>query len=69
MLEKFLVVFILILNLILSRFYAQWLDEEVKVSRCHGKVAFDDWKQLNFPLEGDAYDIYRAKRKDYRPKL
>ena len=27
------------------------------------------WKQLNFPLEGDAHDIYRAKRKDYRSKL
>ena len=33
------------------------------------KIAFDDWKQLNFPLEGDAHDIYRAKRKDYRSKL
>ena len=45
------------------------LPEEVKVARYHGKVAFDDWKQLNFPLEGDAHDIYRAKRKDYRSKL
>ena len=36
------------------------LPEEVKVARYHGKVAFDDWKQLNFPLEGDAHDIYRA---------
>ena len=43
--------------------------EEVKVSRYHGKVAFNDWKQLNFSLEGDARDIYRAKRKDYRSKL
>ena len=41
----------------------------VKVARYHGKVAYDDWKQLNFPLEGDAHDIYRAKRKDYRSKL
>ena len=23
----------------------------------------------NFPLESDAHDIYRAKRKDYRSKL
>ena len=45
------------------------LPEEVKVARYHGKVAFDDWKQLNFSLEGDAHDIYRAKRKDYRSKL
>ena len=43
--------------------------EKVKVARYHGKVAFDDWKQLNFPLEGDAHDIYRAKPKDYRSKL
>ena len=45
------------------------LPEEVKVARYHGKVAFDDWKQLNFSLEGDVHDIYRAKRKDYRSKL
>ena len=45
------------------------LPEEVKVARYHGKVAFDDWKQLNFSLEGDAHDIYRAKHKDYRSKL
>ena len=45
------------------------LTEEVKVALYHGKAAFDDWKQLNFPLEGDAHDIYRAKRKDYRSKL
>ena len=45
------------------------LPEEVKTARYHGKVAFDDWKQLNFPLEGDAHDIYRAKREDYRSKL
>ena len=45
------------------------LPEEVKVAQYHGKVAFDDWKQLNFPLEGDAHDIYRAKRKDYRSEL
>ena len=45
------------------------LPEYVKVARYYGKVAFDDWKQLNFPLEGDAHDIYRAKRKDYHSKL
>ena len=45
------------------------LPEEVKVAQYHGKVAFDDWKQLNFPLEGDAHDIYRAKPKDYCSEL
>ena len=45
------------------------LPEEVKVARYHGKVAFDDWKQLNFPLEGDAHEVYHAKRKDYFSKL
>ena len=44
------------------------LPEEVKVARCHGKVTFDDWKQHNFSLEGDAHDIYSAERKDYRCK-
>ena len=32
------------------------LPEEVKVARYYGKAAFDDWKQLYFPLEGDAHD-------------
>ena len=45
------------------------LPEEVKVARYHGKVAFDDWKQFNFPLGGNSHDIYGAKRKDYRSKL
>ena len=45
------------------------LPEEVKVARYHGKVASDDWKQLNFPLEGDAHNIYHAKHKDYYSKL
>ena len=45
------------------------LPEEVKVARYHGKVVLDGWKQLNFPLEGDAHDIYHAKREDYRSKL
>ena len=42
------------------------LPEEVKVARYHGKVAFDDCKQLNFPAEGDAHDIYHAKSKTTR---
>ena len=46
------------------------LPEEVKVARYLAKVAFDDdWKQLNFPLEGDAHDIYRSECRDYRSKL
>ena len=45
------------------------LPEKVKVAPYHGKVPFDDWKQLNFPLEGDAHDMYHAQRKDYRSKL
>ena len=45
------------------------LPEEVKVARYLGKVAFDDWKQFNFPLEGDAHGIYHAKCKDYHFRL
>ena len=45
------------------------LPQEVKVVRHLRKVTFDVWKQLNFPLEGDAHAIYRAKCKDYRSRL
>ena len=45
------------------------LPEEIKVARYLGNVTSDDWKQLNFPLEGDSHDIYHAKRKGYRSKL
>ena len=45
------------------------LPKEVKVARYLGMVTFDDWKQLNFPLEDDAHDIYCAKHKDYCSKL
>ena len=45
------------------------LPEDVKVARYHGNVTFDDWKQLNFPLECDAHAIYHVKRKDYCSKL
>ena len=34
-----------------------------------GKDAFDSYKQLNFPLEGDVHETYRATRKEYRQKL
>ena len=45
------------------------LPEEVKVALYLDKVAFDDWKQLNFPLEGAVHDLHHAKRKDYHSKL
>ena len=34
-----------------------------------GKDAFDSWKQLNFPLEGDVHETYCATQKEYRQKL
>ena len=34
-----------------------------------GKDAFHSWKQLNFPLEGDVHETYRATRKEFWQKL
>ena len=45
------------------------LPDDVKSARLEGKDAFDSWKQLNFPLEGDVHETYRATRKEYRQKL
>ena len=45
------------------------LPDDVKSARLQGKDAFDSWKQLNFPLEGDVHETYRATRKEYRQKL
>ena len=45
------------------------LPDDVKVARSPGKAAFNAWKQLDFPIEGIAHDIYRVKRKEYRHKL
>ena len=45
------------------------LPDDVKSVRLQGKDAFDSWKQLNFPLEGDVHETYRATRKEYRQKL
>ena len=45
------------------------LPDDVKSARLQGKDAYDSWKQLNFPLEGDVHETYRATRKQYRQKL
>ena len=46
------------------------LPDDVKRARLQGKDAYDSWKQqLNFPLEGDVHETYRATRKEYRQKL
>ena len=45
------------------------LPDDVKVARSQGNPAFSSWKQLDFPLEGIAYDTCRVKRKEYRQKL
>ena len=45
------------------------LPDDVKSARSQGKDAFDSWKQLNFPLEGDVHETYRPTRKEYRHKL
>ena len=43
--------------------------EDVKKARSRGNVAFNSWKLLNYPLEGDIHETYRASRKEYRQKL
>ena len=45
------------------------LPDDLKSARLQGKDAYDSWKQLNFPLEGDVHETYRATRKEYRQKL
>ena len=45
------------------------LPDDVKSALSQGKDAFDSWKQLNFPLEDDVHETYRATRKEYRYKL
>ena len=34
-----------------------------------GKIAFNAWKQSDFPSEGNVYNVYRSKRKEYWHKL
>ena len=45
------------------------LPEDVKKARFQGNVAFNSWKLLNYPLEGDISETYCASRKEYRQKL
>ena len=45
------------------------LPDDVKSARLQGKDAFDSWKQLNFPLEGDVHETYRTTWKENRQKL
>ena len=45
------------------------LPDDIKKARCQGKVAFNSWKLLNYPLEGDVHETYRASRKEYQQKL
>ena len=45
------------------------LPDDVNSGMLQGKDAFDSWKQLNFPLEDDVHETYRATRKEYRQKL
>ena len=45
------------------------LPEDVKKARSRGNIAFNSWKLLNYPLEGNIHETYRASRKEYRNKL
>ena len=45
------------------------LPEDVKKALSRGNVAFNSWKLLNYPLEGNIHETYRASRKEYRQKL
>ena len=45
------------------------LPDDVKKAWSQGNVAFNSWKLLNYPLEGDIHETYRASRKEYRQKL
>ena len=41
----------------------------LKKARSRGNVAFNSWKLLNYKLEGDIHETYRASCKEYRKKL
>ena len=45
------------------------LPPDVKDARFQGKIAFNAWKQSDFPSEGNVYHVYRSKRKEYQHKL
>ena len=58
----------LVIHIHMVKVYCR-LPDDVKSARLQGKDAYDSWKQLNFPLEGDVHETYRATRKEYRQKL
>ena len=37
------------------------LPPDVKDARFQGKIAFNAWKQSDFPSEGNVYHVYRSK--------
>ena len=45
------------------------LPPDAKDTRFQGKIAFNAWKESDFPSEGNVYLVYRSKRKEYRLKL
>ena len=45
------------------------LPDDVKKARSQGNVAFNSWKLLNYPLEGDIHETYGTSREEYRQKL
>ena len=45
------------------------LPEDVKKAQSWGNIAFYSWKLLNYLLEGDIHETYRASCKEYRNKL
>ena len=45
------------------------LPPDAKDARFQGKIAFNAWKESDFPSEGNVYLVYRSKRKEYRLKL
>ena len=45
------------------------LPPDVKDARFQGNIAFNAWKQSDFPSERYVYYVYRNKRKEYLHKL
>ena len=45
------------------------LPPDVKDACFQGKIAFNAWKESDFPSEGNVYLVYRRKRKEYGRKL
>ena len=45
------------------------LPEDVKKAWSRGNIAFNSWKLLNYPLEGDIHETYHASHKEYQKKL